>query len=274
MKIRVAGAARWVVLALVSLAFVFPFYFIVITAFKDGQDLTRNPIGLPIRYHMENFVNVFAGTGVLRSAANSLIVSAGTIGIGLLVYMLSSFGIYSLRKNVLGTIVFSTILFGLMIPSVGYWQVILVYRKFLLYNNHLGVILGLVAGSLPFCTLLVVGHMKAIPVDLMDSAAIDGARDLQLLRHLIVPLSRPVMLTIAVFLLVESWNNLIMPLLLLRDDALLTLPLKLKAAFFREYAPRYELFFAGALVTSLPFVLVYLMLQKYFVYGFGGALKE
>lgn len=274
MRIHVSTAVRWAVVVVISLAFVFPFYFITITAFKDGQDLTTNPIGLPVRYHLENFASVFAGTGVLRSAANSLIVSAGTIGVGLLVYMLCSFGIYSLRNRVLGTVVFSTILFGLMIPSVGYWQMILTYRKFLLYNNHFGVILGLVAGSLPFCTLLVVGHMRAIPNDLVDSGAIDGATDLQLLRHLIVPLSRPVMLTVAIFLLVESWNNLIMPLLLLRDDALLTLPLKLKGEFFREYAPRYELFFAGALVTSLPFVIAYVLLQKYFVYGFGGALKE
>lgn len=275
MKTITAGhIVRWAILLVVCVVFIFPFYFIVVTAFKNGQDLTTNPIGLPVQLHLENFANVFAGTGVLRSIGNSILVSAGTIGVGLLVYVLCSFGIYSLKRSILATVVFSAILFGLMIPAVGYWQVILVYRKFLLYNSRLGVILGLVAGSLPFCSLLIVGHMRSIPGDLVDSGAIDGASDFQLLRHLVVPLSRPVLLAVTVFLLVESWNNLIMPLLLLRDDGLLTLPLKLKGEFFREYSPRYDLFFAGALVTSLPFIAAYMFLQKYFVYGLGGALKE
>jgi raffinose/stachyose/melibiose transport system permease protein len=272
-KTKMAGWS-WVLLALVSLIFIFPFYFIIITSFKSGQDLSVNPIGLPIYYHFENFRNVFFGTGVFRSVLNSLFVSLGAIGAGIAVYMLSSFGIYRLKTKMIGTIIFSIILFGLMIPFVGFWQVIITYRKFLLYNNLFGVILGLVGGQLPFCTLLIVGHMRRIPADLIDSAEIDGARDLQLFRHLILPLSRPIILTTAIFLLVESWNNLIMPLLLLRDDWLLTLPLKLKSVFYREYAPKYELFFAGALITSLPFIVTYILLQKYFVYGYGGALKE
>jgi raffinose/stachyose/melibiose transport system permease protein len=274
MKLHLRRLPGFLVLVFFTLIFIFPFYFIIVTAFKSGQDLTLNPVGLPTVYQVDNFVKVFSGTGVLRSVLNSVIVSVGTIVGGICIYMLSSFGLYRMRNRALGTIIFSFILFGLMIPSVGYWQMILVYKKFFLYNNLQGVVLGLIAASLPFCTLLIVGHMKRIPEDLVDSAEIDCATDFQVFRHVILPLSRPIMITIAIFLLVESWNNLITPLLLLRDDSLLTLPLKLKSEFFREYAPRYELFFAGALVTSLPFVIVYVVLQKYFVYGFGGALKE
>ncbi len=274
MNRRFGGWTSWALLAVVSLVFMFPFYFIVVTAFKSGQDLTVNPVGLPESYHFENFRSVFVGTGVLRSILNSVVVSLGAIFGGILVYMLASFGIYRLKTKIIGTVIFSIILFGLMIPAVGFWQMIITYRKLMLYNNLLGVILGIIAGQLPFSMLLIVGHMRRIPADLIDSAEIDGARDLQLLRRVILPLSRPIIVAVSIFLLVESWNNLIMPLLLLRDDWLLTLPLKLKAAFHTEYAPKYELFFAGALVTSLPFIIIYLFLQKYFVYGFGGALKE
>lgn len=261
-------------LILFTAIFLIPFYFIIITAFKSGQDLTVNPIGLPAQYHVENFRAVFEGTGVLRAILNSLIISACTIGIGLLVYMPASFGIYRMRGHSLGIVIYSVILFGLMIPAVGYWQLILLFRDLHLYNNLLGVILSFVGSQLPFCTLLIVGYMKSIPPDLVDSAEIDSASDFQLFRHIIVPLSRPIILTVVIFLLVESWNNFITPLLLLRDDSLLTLPLKLKNAFYTEYAPKYELFFAGALITAIPFIVAYVSLQKYFVYGLGGALKE
>jgi len=274
MRTKLSQYANWAILILITLFFIFPFYFIIVTAFKSGPDLTLNPIGLPTQYQFGNFVEVFAGTKIFQSIVNSILVSTGTIVIGLIIYVASSYGLYRLKGTILGTVLFSIIVFGMMIPAVGYWQMILTYRKYHLYNNLTGVILGLVASSLPFSTLLIVGHLKTIPNDLIDSAGMDGASDMQLLRHVIVPLAQPIMLTITIFLLVESWNNLILPLLLLRDESLYTLPIQLKSTFFRQYAPRYELFFAGALITSMPFIITYIFFQKHFVYGLGGALKE
>ena len=129
------------------------------------------------------------------------------------------------------------------------------------------------AGSFSFSIFLITGHLKSIPKDLIDAATIDGCSDFQLLAHIIAPLAQPIIIAIGIFLIVESWNNFLLPLLLVRENHLFTLPLQLKSQFVGEYSTQYELFFAAVLVTSLPLVLAYMKFQKYFVYGLSGGVK-
>jgi len=161
---------------------------------------------------------------------------------------------------------------GLMVPSVGYVSLILLYRSFHLYNNLLGLIINAIAGSIPFSMFILVGFLRSIPKEFEEAAVIDGCNDLQSLLFVLVPIIKPAVATIAIFNLIASWNNLFTPLLLINKQKLFTIPIGM-LAFRGNYSTDYSLMFAGAILVSLPMLIMYFMFQKNFVESLAGGVK-
>ena len=118
----------------------------------------------------------------------------------------------------------------------------------------------------------MVGHFRSLPPDLTDAAIIDGCTDLKALVYIFVPLSKPIITTIVILNLVTSWNNFLLPLLLLTDQKLNTIPLSLMA-FKGIFSVQYNLLFAALIITAVPMLVLYLLFQKNFVEGLAGAVK-
>jgi len=133
-----------------------------------------------------------------------------------------------------------------------------------LVNSYGGVIVPAMAGI--FGIFLVRQYALSIPDALLEAARIDGASEFHIFRSVMVPVLRPIIVTLAVFTLLGSWNDFMWPLIVLTDKDLYTLPVAL-ATLSREHVPDNELMMAGSVLTVLPVLVVFLVLQRYYMNG-------
>jgi len=220
-----------------------------------------------------NYQKVFA-TGVVPTYfRNSLIISAGTIAIVYVITMLAAFGFAKLRiwgKEVW----FWLLLAALTIPeAVLLTPLFVTASKLDLYNELLAVILPLAALQVPFTILIARTFFEGIPNELMDAGRVDGAGILRVFWHIVLPLTRPIAGAIVVLTLINSWNAYLLPMLMLNDPDKQVVTL-LPSYFISQYTNDQTGVLAAAVITAVPVVVVYLLLQRSFERGLSaGALK-
>jgi raffinose/stachyose/melibiose transport system permease protein len=176
--------------------------------------------------------------------------------------------------NVTGKVLFILFSLGLAIPAatsiIGIYEL---FVRFSLTNTLYGLVVINVASTLPISIFILTAFFRQIPHELFESASMDGARPFRLYRSIALPLSRPSMAAVAIFLFVITWNDLLYPLLLITQADLKTLPLAL-LDYRGEYAINFSMIFTAVMVASLPMVVMYLSMQKTFVSGLtAGAVK-
>jgi len=262
-----------VLLIIYSLFLIVPLYMVIITAIKSKAEVYNNPIGLPHVILLSNFKNAIINAKIVQYGMNSIIVTSSSVFLIIVINILCAYGIYKLFNKKLGVFLYSFIMMGLMVPGVGYVSMILLYRKFHLYNNLTGLIVNAVAASVPFAMFILVGFLRSIPKELEEAATIDGCNSLQSLVFVLLPAIKPAVTTVAIFNLIGTWNNLFVPLLLVNKPKLFTIPIGM-LAFKGNYSTDYSLMFAGAIVVSLPLLIIYFMFQKNFIESLAGGLKE
>ena len=161
---------------------------------------------------------------------------------------------------------------ALVIPSqVAMVPLFLMLKQMGLVNTYWGVIIPAMASI--FGIFLVRQYALSIPDDLLDAARIDGASELHIFRVIVIPVLKPIIVTLAVFTLLGTWNDFMWPLIVLSDQDLYTLPVAL-ASLSREHVADNELMMAGAVVTTLPVLALFVCLQRYYVSGLmAGSVK-
>jgi raffinose/stachyose/melibiose transport system permease protein len=271
-KRYLVSVSGWAILFLYSLFLLIPLYMVIITSFKSRAEFYNNPIGLPVVFQFSNYVNAFVEAKILQSGLNSLIVTGASVASLLVINVFCSYGIHKLYHTRTGSVLYSIIMLGMMIPAVGYVTLILLYRSFRLYNNLYGLIVNIVAGSVPFSVFILVGFLRTIPRDMEEASLIDGCSNMQTLRFVLLPLIKPAVTTVAIFNIITSWNNLFAPLLLVNKQKLFTIPLAM-LAFKGNYSTDYGLMFAGVITVSVPLLIVYFIFQKNFIESLAGGLK-
>lgn len=249
-----------------------PMYFIVVTALKKGDEISKNPLGLPSEPAFGNFYEAFVKGEIAHNAFNSIVISSFTVILVVIINTLLAYGLYKTYSKKIGAFIYSAIIAGMMVAPVGYVTTILLYRQFHLYNKLLGVIVANVAGSVPFAMFILVGYLRSLPKDLEDAATIDGCTDFQNLFFVITPVIKPALATIGIFNMVSSWNNLLTPILLLKNEKLYTIPIGL-VTFKGTYTVDYNLLFAAVFITAVPILILYLAFQKNFVESLSGSVK-
>lgn len=164
------------------------------------------------------------------------------------------------------------LLAALVVPGqIGMLPLFLMLREMGLVNTYMGVLVPSMAGI--FGIFLVRQYAMTIPEALLDAARVDGAGELRVFTSIALPLCRPILVTLAVATFMAAWNDFLWPLVVLTDDRLYTLPVAL-AGLFGEHVQEPELMMAGAVVTVLPVMLVFLALQRYYIAGMtSGGLK-
>lgn len=220
-----------------------------------------------------NFVVVW-DTGVIPTFfRNSAILAAAVIAIVYVLSMTASFGFSKLR--VLGKEVY----FWLMLAALTLPEVILLSPLFVtatqlhLYNTLAAVVLPLAALQLPFAILLTRNYFDGIPTELIDAGRIDGASVVQTFWHIVLPLTKPIASAVVVLTLINSWNSYLLPLVFLQDRSKQVVTL-LPQFFVGEYTNDQTKILAAAVLTAIPTVLAYVLMQKNFERGLSaGALK-
>lgn len=268
--------------ALLSVAVLAPLAWMVTVSFMPRYESSSFPPPFwPSRWTLENYRELLAphplidGTMVdyriFPAIGNSLFVAGMSTVLGLLLTVPAGYAFAKLRfrgrERLLQLLIASLVVPG----QVAMLPLFLMFRWLGLVNSYAGVILPGLAGI--FAILFVRQATLGIPDEMLDAARLDGASEAAIFRRIVLPLLAPVTVTLALFLFLGSWNDFLWPLIVLADQHLYTLPVAV-AGISREHSTDGELMMAASVVTTMPVLLLFLALQRYYMTGLlGGSVK-
>ncbi|ANE47714.1 ABC transporter permease [Paenibacillus swuensis] len=270
MWIRIAG---WGLLAVFAVIILGPLLLVLSTSFKTTPQFITDPLGIPPSLSFHNYITIFQGQQMWRYISNSAIVTGSSVFIELVISGMIAYGITRLGR-LTSTVVFGFFALGMMIPSqVNIIPIYLLVNR-LGWNNSLsGLTAVTVAMLIPLSVFMLTGFMRTLPKEMMEAASIDGAGEWRLLTQIAVPLCAPFFAATAAFLFVIVWNDLLFPMLLVNGSDKLTLPLAM-LRFRGEYVTDYPMLLTGVTIATIPMVIMFVFLQRYFISGtLAGAVK-
>lgn len=242
-----------------------PLAWMVSVSFMPMGEASRFPPPLlPGSLTLDNYHQLFARTGIGRAFANSLMVSVAiTLG-SLVVNTAAGYAFAKLRFRGRERL-FQILLAALVVPAqVAMLPLFLLMKELGLVNSLGGVVVPALAGV--FGIFLVRQYARSIPDALVEAARIDGAGELRIFVQVVLPMLKPVLVTLAIFTFMAAWNDFMWPLIVLAEQQQYTLPVAL-AALSREHVMDVEMMMAGAVVTVLPVLLLFLALQRWYMQG-------
>ena len=254
--------AALVLLALIALA---PLLWMLSASFMPvGAASHLPPPLLPARATLDNYRELFARIGIGHYFINSLIVACAITMLSLLVNTMAGYAFAKLpfrgRERI-----FAVLLSALVIPAqVTMLPLFLIMKQLHLVNSYGGVVVPALATV--FGIFLVRQYARSIPDELIEAARIDGAGELRIFFQIVLPMLKPVLVTLAIFTFLGAWNDFMWPLIVLTDTSHYTLPVAL-ASLSREHIQDVEMMMAGAVITVLPVLTLFLVLQRYYIQG-------
>jgi raffinose/stachyose/melibiose transport system permease protein len=255
-----------IVLWLFGLITVIPFGLLLLTSLKSKADVMKGAFAIPAYPHFENYVNAWTDGRFGTYFVNSVIVVVPVVGVSILIGLITGFAFaylsFPFKKSI-----FVILTIGMMVPTEAF--IIPLYYEMLylhLINTYWVLILTQIALSVPFSTIFMASAMRQLPTEVLEAAVLDGATRPQVLLRVVVPLLAPAVSTLALFLFIWTWNEFLLPLILVNDDALRTLPIG--ALFFQgKYTVNTPVLTAGAVIVIAPIIVVYLIFQRKFIEG-------
>ena len=264
------GYSLMLIYAVVS---IYPLFFAIISSFKSDKDIFLTPFKLPTSFSFENYVRAWKLANVEMYFKNSVILAVATVLVLVVICSMAGyvFGKFKFKHQ---GILYLFIISGMMIP-VHSAIVPLSYMVGLLQlkNNYAMIVLLIVAFQIPISIMMMSGFMKSIPGELEEAAIIDGCGAFQILFKIIMPVSVPAIVTISIFNFLAAWNNLIIPLIFISDNAMKPLSIGL-LTFFGERNSDYSGVLSAIVISSLVPFLAYVLLQEKVEKGMtAGAVK-
>lgn len=264
---------QFIVLAFFAMLFLYPIIWLFINSFKTSQELFASPWTLPQSLNLDNYVRAFAVGKIGRNFVNSVIISSAVVTITTLLAAMAAYGITRIRWRLSG-LVLSIMLLAMMIPAhAAIVPLFSMFNVMKINNTYLAVIIPFVVFSLPIAILILTGFFSAIPRELEEAAVIDGCSVLRTFASIIIPISAPALVTVAVITFIFAWNDLLFPQIFLSNPDLMPLPVGL-TSFKGRYSTDYVGMIAAVVVTIVPAIAIYTALHKRIVSGMtAGAVK-
>lgn len=264
--------ATYAVAIIVIALTVVPVLFTFLGGFRDNAQLNTDPAGLPHPWVLGNYREMVTSAVFWRAMFNSAVIAVIATSLAVCLGAMAAFALsrYVFRGRE-GFYTLFTI--GLLFPAgVASLPLYLLLRPMGLLENPLGVALPEAAFSLPITVVILRPFMRAIPAEIEDAAVVDGASRLGFFWRILLPLSRPALMTVAILAFVTSWNAYLLPLLVLSDPNHFTLPLGV-AAFQSQYSQDVARILAYTGVSMLPALLFFLVAERRIVGGLAGSVK-
>lgn len=268
LKLRLGNAVFAVVLAAAAIIFIAPILWMLSTALKEAEDIfVMPPQWIPDPVVFSNFADVFTKMDFLQYLKNTIWVSVLPVFGQLLAVPLVVYSITKIEWKG-AKIIFPLVLVTMMIP----WQVTQIpmyttWSKLGFVNTFIPLILPAFFGS-PYYIYLMRQFMKGIPNSLIDAARIDGANDLTILYRVVMPLCKPILVTVALLVFIAAWNDFNGPLMYLQESDKYTLSVGLQNVLSNNTLKRqYNLVMAAVTLFSLPLMVVFAIFQKQFISG-------
>jgi raffinose/stachyose/melibiose transport system permease protein len=256
-----------------ALIMLYPLFVMVMSSFKSNAEIFTSPIALPQAIGFTNLVKVWTETNFPLYLFNSLLVTVSSV---LLILVFSTMAAYAIARYQFrwSGIVLMFFLSGMTVPlKLAIIPLFIQLNSLGLLDTYLGLILVYTAMGIPSAVFIMTGFLRALPRELEESARIDGASELLILWQVMLPLTRPALVIVAIQNAVPIWNDFFFPLILISSDNLKTLPQGL-TVFMGEFVTDWGVLFTGLTLAALPVTLLYILLSRQFIAGLTqGALK-
>jgi raffinose/stachyose/melibiose transport system permease protein len=250
-----------------------PVIYAILGGFRSNAQINEHPAGLPNPWIWQTYGSALTRATFWNAAANSLVIALSTtLGVTALgvcaAFVLARYRFRG-REGL-----YTFFVLGLLFPATaGILPLFLLLGNLGLTDNYLGVILPQIAFGLPITIVILRPFLTAIPGELEDASLIDGASKLGFFWRVLLPLSKPALVTVAVLAFVGSWNSYALPLLILQDASLHTLPVAVQEATRSQYTQDTAAILAFTSLSMLPALLFFMFAERQIVGGLQGAVK-
>lgn len=264
---------RYLVCGIVAFFVLVPIATVVIGGFKTNGELANSPFSLPQVWHWNTYSGIVFQGVFWQSITNSAIATVATVALLLLVSCPAAFVLARIPFRG-RELIFNIFLFGLLFPtSMAILPLYITLRNLQMVNSLVGLILPQAAFALPTTILILRNFFRAIPQELEDATYIDGGSTLDFFWRILLPLARPSLAVVGMLAMVASWNNFLLPLLVLNDSSLWTVPLGVMQ-FQGEHSTDWASTMAYITLTMIPAIIFYLFAERNLIAGLtAGAVK-
>jgi raffinose/stachyose/melibiose transport system permease protein len=271
---RLAGSfLRYAVLLSVTAVIVIPIAYAVLGGFRDAPQLAANPVGLPDPWVWSNYTDSLLSASFWVQLRNSALVAGLSTVVVVLFAALAAF-VLARREFPGRELAYTLFTLGLLFPAtVAILPLLILVRDLGLLDNPLGLALPEAAFGLPLTIIILRPFFRSIPKELEDAAEIDGCGQLGFFFRILLPLARPALVTVAVLAIVSSWNQFLLPLVMLSDANNWTLPLGV-TNFSTQYTTDTARILAYTTLALVPALAFYVVAERQLVGGLtAGAVK-
>ena len=250
-----------------------PFVLTVVTALRPALDVAKAPLAFPTHLTLANIESVFSQMHYARAVLNTLLIAGGSTLLVVVFGALAAYPLARISARWTGW-VYGLFLAGMAIPLfVGLAPLYLELRDLHLVNTRLGVILIYTGINLPLAVFFYTSFIRTVPLELEEAAAVDGAGTLRIFFQVVFPLLKPVTTTLAMFVVISIWNDLIVPLVFLQDPRQWTIMVS-AYSFIGPYGFEPTTLFSAAILGSLPLLALLTLFQRHITAGIvAGSVK-
>ena len=272
-KCSIGKVIYWILAVLFSAVFIYPVYFTVISSFKNNNEIWNTMFAMPSAMEWGNYISAVFDVQIIRAVANSFLFS---IGACVVVILLVTMAAYVVARKLLKCTGFLRLyyLLGLMIPPYAMLiPIVTMFTTFHLRDRYLPMIFLYAAINFPMSFYLITGFITSISRELDEAATIDGCGRAGIFFHIVFPVAKPGIATVATITFLNCWNDLLLGLVLISTPARKTLSMTI-SALKGSYVTQYGLLCAGFVISIVPVVFMYLLFQKQVIAGMtAGAVK-
>ncbi len=275
-KVRKFSAARilvYIILIFWAVTTIFPFVWVLNNSFKPSREVVNSTFSLPKEFTLDNYTNAFSRQNILVSYKNSFVISGSVTLAVMILSTMMAFAMtrYNFKgKNIINALIVSSLMFPAFSTIIPVFKMMTGLE---LLNKPLSVIFPQVAGNLSFATIVMMGFLRGLPLEMEEAAYMEGAGVSKVFARIIVPLSRPSMATVAIFCFLWSYNDLFTQLIMIRKRTKFPISTLLNEISSR-YGTDYGLMASSVTLIVIPVLIVYIFLQKNIIKGLtAGAVK-
>jgi len=273
-KRRVSTTVVHIIPLIVALGVILPFGYVLLMSIQHVYYLHGDPrLWIPRIPTIDTYTYIITETSMVRWMINSLIVAISVTAIGLFVYSAAGYAFYINRSNKYINGLFGLILLGIMVPkAVTMIPAFIIVREFHWINTYFGLIVPPLA--IPVGVFLIRQAMFSFPMDIVDSARIDGCSELGIFIRVVFPVLRASLVVVGIYTFMEQWREFLWPLVVTTTQEMKTIPVGL-STFSSEFRTDWGIFMAGVMLAIIPGLVAFLLFQQQFIKGLtAGALKE
>jgi multiple sugar transport system permease protein len=264
-------------LAMFVFVLLFPFYWMGLTALKPNEELTNYKDFSPLWVSdptLRHIRYLLFETSYPDWLVNTLAISVASTAVSLICSVFAAYAIERMRFKGARSVGLAIFMAYLVPPSILFIPLAVMVFNFGIYDTKLALIFTYPTFLVPFCTWLLMGYFRTIPYELEECALVDGATRFQILRKILLPLSIPGLISAGIFAFTLSWNEFIYALTFIQSSENKTVPVGVLTELVRGDVYEWGALMAGALIGTLPVVILYSFFVEHYVSSMTGAVKE